>query len=73
MSINQWIGVEETSPNGCVIAINDQECFHADDILEMFSFNRANFAFDVILMLGCILVFYLIGFVGLLIRVKISR
>jgi hypothetical protein len=82
MSINQWIGVEELSPNGCVMPIDenfnqflkaDDNCIRADDIFNMFSFHRSNFFIDLIVMFGCIFIFYLIGFFGLLVRVRISR
>jgi hypothetical protein len=48
-------------------------CLKTDDVLESYSFHRSNFMFDILVMFGCIFVFYLIGFVGLLVRVRLSR
>lgn len=80
MSINQWVGVEELSEDGCILPIDDSfisfaqvECLRADDIFNQFSFNRANFLIDILIMFGCILIFYAIGFAGLLVRVRRSR
>jgi hypothetical protein len=80
LSINQWVGVEELSEDGCVLPINRDDvhftqvdCIRADDIFNQFSFHRNNFLLDIFVMFGCILIFYLIGFVGLLMRVRRSR
>ncbi|KAI6171456.1 ABC transporter domain-containing protein [Aphelenchoides bicaudatus] len=71
MSINQWVGVEELSEDGCVLPIENNyinlnlaqtNCIRADDIFDQYSFNRGNFVIDIVVMFGCILIFYTIGF-----------
>ena len=82
MSINQWAGVESAAADGCILradaAANSAnstgaDCLRADEFLQSYSFSRENFVVDLLFLVACIVVFYAIGFVGLLIRVRLSR
>lgn len=81
-TISQWEGaaIPTTISNGTFaskellcVGKSDVKCLTPEEILQAFSFNINNFILDLLAMLAFIFVFYGIGFVGLLIRVKRSR
>lgn len=74
LSITQWVGAFEECQNSYGShQISHSTCVSPESILANFSFNSSRFLFDIVAMFALIFLFYLIGFVGLLIRVRRSR
>ncbi|KAI6229296.1 ABC transporter domain-containing protein [Aphelenchoides besseyi] len=77
IAISQWVDVENNSSDRCILYTDSTNstdtCLNADDIIQRFSFSRDNFTLDIGVLCGSILLFYFIGFIGLLIRVRLSR
>uniref|UniRef100_A0A914EIA1 ABC transporter domain-containing protein n=1 Tax=Acrobeloides nanus TaxID=290746 RepID=A0A914EIA1_9BILA len=69
-AINQWLGV---SVDGECVKKENSSCESTDAILNKYSFKRSHFSFDLLFMFLLIVLFYLIGFIGLLIRVRRAR
>ncbi|PIO69518.1 ABC transporter, ATP-binding protein [Teladorsagia circumcincta] len=66
LAINQWNEVNDANSTGW----NNQR---RDEVLAQYSFNADRFILDQLLMVAFIFVFYLIGYVGLSIRIYRSR
>ncbi|CAD5218624.1 unnamed protein product [Bursaphelenchus okinawaensis] len=75
--INEWSNVQDESYSGCIYRGKQNNstgsCVQTDDILDGYSFKAENFYSDMIIMLLFIVAFYLIGLLGLWIRVKRAR
>uniref|UniRef100_A0A914YIE6 ABC transporter domain-containing protein n=1 Tax=Panagrolaimus superbus TaxID=310955 RepID=A0A914YIE6_9BILA len=67
LTINHWHGMPTT--NGTIGTINKT----AVEILHEYSFEESNFGMDIGAMIGFILLFYFIGYIGLHVRVRLSR
>jgi hypothetical protein len=69
LAINQWSGVVNLTCTADSIS-----CMNTgDDVLSSLSFNASYFYRDIALMIGWTIVFYLIGYIGMTIRVSRSR
>uniref|UniRef100_A0A1I7SEH7 ABC2_membrane domain-containing protein n=1 Tax=Bursaphelenchus xylophilus TaxID=6326 RepID=A0A1I7SEH7_BURXY len=76
LAINEWQNVEAESASGCIyggVRKNQSHCIQTEDILNGFSFKSENFYPDLLIMLGFIAGFYLVGLLGLWVRVKRAR
>uniref|UniRef100_A0A914QSN9 ABC-2 type transporter transmembrane domain-containing protein n=1 Tax=Panagrolaimus davidi TaxID=227884 RepID=A0A914QSN9_9BILA len=69
LTINHWHGMEADEETGVIKGLEKS----AEGILEEYSFHKDNFGFDIGALIGFILLFYFIGYIGLHIRVRLSR
>ncbi|TKR76842.1 hypothetical protein L596_017920 [Steinernema carpocapsae] len=70
--INQWTNVSTGLNEGFWTSHKNDKVPNAR-ILDMYSFDRANIVFDMLMMVFSILIFYLVGYFGLYFRVSRSR
>uniref|UniRef100_A0AC34GTN1 ABC transporter domain-containing protein n=1 Tax=Panagrolaimus sp. ES5 TaxID=591445 RepID=A0AC34GTN1_9BILA len=71
LTINHWYGMPITEKNGTYGIGNITKT--AKQILDDYSFDENNFWIDIGAMIAFILLFYFIGYIGLHIRVRLSR
>uniref|UniRef100_A0A7E4VRY2 ABC2_membrane domain-containing protein n=1 Tax=Panagrellus redivivus TaxID=6233 RepID=A0A7E4VRY2_PANRE len=66
MAINQWRGM---SNNTCI----GETCRTSDEILERYAFDASNFWIDILAMFAFVIGYYIIGYIGMYIRVHRNR
>ena len=71
LTINHWYGMplNGTEENPVIGNLNKT----AESILSDYSFAKENYWFDITAMIGFIVLFYTIGFIGLFVRVRLNR